>query len=147
MGRPDFNMVPAITADQAVNIVKASLPKVKAGKFWVWTAPRGDTKAKVALTFEGRIVSHVELNPATSDILASGQNVFDNQVSPDQNRAISKVREILPSLQVAAARMAPEGEWKVELALNNAVVAEIDVNGRDGSILTDWGASREATLF
>jgi hypothetical protein len=148
MGRPDTPMLtPVITAQQAVEVVKAALPKLAVGNFWVWTGPRGDTKAKVALILDGKIVSRMELNPATSEILAKGQDILVNQVSADPNQAVSKVRGIVPNLEVAAARMGKEGEWKVELTLNNAVVADIDVNSRDGSILTDWGASRESTLY
>ena len=148
MGRPDMPVLtPVITAQQAVEVVKAALPKLAVGNFWVWTGPRGDTKAKVALTIDGKIVSRMELNPATSEILAKGQDVFVNQVSADPNQAVSRVREVVPNLQVAAVRMGKEGQWKVELTLNSTVVADIDVNSRDGSILTDWGASRESTLY
>jgi hypothetical protein len=148
MGRPDIPILtPLITAQQAVEVVKATLPKLTVGNFWFWTGPRGDTKAKVALILDGKIVSRMELNPATGEILAKGQDVFINQVSADPNQAASKVREIVPNLQVSAARMGKEGEWKVELTFNNAVVADVDVNSRDGSILTDWGASRESTLY
>jgi hypothetical protein len=148
LGRADVPILtPVITAQQAVEVVKAALPKLVVGNFWVWTGPRGDTKAKVALTLDGKIVSRMELNPATSEILAKGQDIFVNQVSADANQAISRVREVVPNLQVSAARMGKEGQWKVELTLNSTVVADIDVNSRDGSILTDWGASKEATLY
>ena len=147
MRRPNFNVVPAITADQAVQVVKTSFSRLEVGRFWVLTGPAGDTKAKVALSLDGRIVSQVELSPSTGEILAKGEAIQTDVASPDPNRAASKVREALPNLQVAAARVTPEGEWSVELALNSAVVAEISVNGRDGSIITDWGASREATLY
>ena len=144
---PDFNLVPAITADQAVQIVKSEMHKLDVGKFWMWRGPRGDVKAKVALTLDGRIVSQLELNPSTDDILARGQGVFVTQSTADRDRAVSKVQEVVPNLQPVAARMTPDGEWKVELALGGAVVAEIDVNSRDGAVITDWGASREATLY
>ena len=128
-------------------MVKAALPRLAVGDFWVGTGPRGDTKAKVALTLDGKIVSRMELNPTTSDILARGQDIFVNQVSADPNQAVSRVKQAVPSLQVSAARMGKEGQWKVELTFNSAVVAEVDVNSRDGSILTDWGASKESTLY
>lgn len=147
-GKPDIPILtPLITAQQAVEIVKAALPTLAVGNFWVWTGPRGDTKAKVALTLDGKIVSRMELNPATGEILAKGQDIFVDQVTADPKHAVSKVQEVVPNLKVSAARMGKEGQWKVELILNSAVVADIDVNSRDGSILTDWGASRESTLY
>jgi hypothetical protein len=147
MRRPNVNFAPTISADQAVQVVKASFSRLEVGRFWVLTGPAGDTKAKIALSLDGRIVSQVELSPSTGEILAKGEDIQTDGVTADPNRAISRVREALPNLQVAAARRSPEGEWNVELALNSAVVAEVSVNGRDGSIITDWGASREATLY
>ena len=139
--------VPVILAEQAADAVTQALPKMTVGKYWVWTGKRGDTKAKVALTLDGNIVSRIELNPATGEILAKGQDIFANEVFIDKDKSINIVRQALPNLQVVAARLGKDGEWKVELALNKAVVAEVDVNSRDGTLLTDWGASREATLY
>jgi len=138
---------PGISAGQATEAVTQALPRMTVGRYWVWTGKRGDTKAKVALTFAGNIVSRIELNPATGEILAKGQEVFVQQVSIDKDKSIDMVRQAIPNLQVVAARLGKDGEWKVELALNKAVVAEVNVNTRDGSLLTDWGASREATLY
>jgi uncharacterized membrane protein YkoI len=140
-------LAPVITAEQAAEAVTQALPKMTVGKYWVWTGKRGDTKAKVALTLDGNIISGIELNPATGEILAKGQDVFANPVSIDKGKFINMVRQSLPNLQVIAARLDKDGEWKVELALNKTVVAEVDVNSRDGTLLTDWGASREATLY
>jgi len=138
---------PGISAGQATDAVTQALHKMTVGRYWVWTGKDGDTKAKVALTLDGSIVSRIELNPATGKILAKGQDVFANQVSIDKEKSINKVQQALPNLQVVAARFGRDGEWKVELALDKAVVAEVDVNSRDGTLLTDWGASREATLY
>ncbi|MGO9572673.1 MAG: hypothetical protein ACLP5H_34590 [Desulfomonilaceae bacterium] len=139
-------MTPVITAEQAVGVVTAALPKLATDKYWVRTGPRGDTKLNVALILDGKIVSRVELNPATGEILPKGQAIFVNHISADPDEAVNRVRQVIPNLQVAAARLGKEGEWKVELTLNRAVIADIDVHSRDSSILTDWGASREATL-
>jgi hypothetical protein len=146
-GRQELVLAPLVTAEQAVQVVRTALPKLEVGKFWIWEGPRGDAKSKVALTLDGRIVTRFELNPVTGEILANGQDVFVNQNSQDPNQAVAKARDAVRNLQAAAARMGPEGEWKVELILNSAAVAEVDVNSRDGSILTDWGSSREATLY
>jgi hypothetical protein len=138
---------PGISASQATEAVTQALPKMTVGRYWVWTGKKGDTKAKVALTLDGNIVSRIELNPANGEILAKGQEVSVTQVSVDKGNAINTVRQAIRNLQVVAARLGKDGEWKVELSLNKAVVAEVDVNSRDGSLLTDWGASREATLY
>ncbi len=90
-------MAPLITAEQAIEVVKAVLPKLAVGKFWVWTGPRGDTKAKVALILGGKVVSRVELNPVTGEILAKGQDIFVNQVAADPNQALNRVREMFPT--------------------------------------------------
>lgn len=143
--RPLFT--PVITADQAVGMVTAALPKLAVGKYWVKTGPRGDKKMNVALILDDRIVSRVELNPATGEIMPKGQRIFVEQVSADPEQAVSRVRQAMPNLQVSSARLGKDGEWKVELTLNRGVVAEINVHSGDGSILTDWGASRDATLY
>jgi hypothetical protein len=103
-------LTPTISAEQAVDAVKAALPKVAVGKYWVWTGPGGDTKAKVALTLDGNIVSRIELNPATGEILAIGQDTFGNQVSTEQKHAVNTVQQAIPALLVAAARLGRDGE-------------------------------------
>jgi hypothetical protein len=142
--RPLFT--PTVTAEQAVSIVKDVLPKLAAGKYWVKTGPKGDKKVNVALILEGKIVSKVELNPATGEIMPKGQRIFAEQVSANPEQAVDRVRQAIPNLEVATARLGKDGEWKVELTLKKGVIADINIHSGDGSILTDWGASRESTL-
>ncbi len=102
-GRRDIPVAaPVISAEQATEAVTQALPKMTVGRFWVWTGKKGDTKAKVALTLDSNIVSRIELNPATGEILAKGQDVFTNQVSIDKDKSVNTVRQALPNLQVVA---------------------------------------------
>ena len=140
-------LTPVITAEQAVGVVTAAFPKLAVGKYWGWRGPAGDRKMNVALILDDRIVSRVELNPATGEIMAKGQRIFVDQISATPEQAISRVRKAMPNLQVSSARLGKNGEWKVELTLNRGVVAEINVHSGDGSILTDWRATREWTLY
>lgn len=142
--RPLFT--PTVTAEQAVGIVKDALPKLAAGKYWVKTGPRGDKKMNVALILDGKIVSKVEVNPTTGEIMPKGQRILVEKVTADPEQVVNRVRQAIPKLEVTAARLGKDGEWKVGLALKRGVVAEINVHSGDGSILTDWGASKEATL-
>ena len=57
------------------------------------------------------------------------------------------VQQALPNLEVASVGLGKDGEWKVDLTLKKAVVASMNVHGGDGSILPDWKAERDATLY
>jgi hypothetical protein len=47
----------------------------------------------------------------------------------------------------AGAWLGPEGQWKVPLVYQGAIISELEVNSRDAAILPDCGASRDVSLF
>jgi|UniRef100_A0A7C3SLA6 hypothetical protein len=134
---------PRITAEQAQEAVKAALPRLRAGKAWVKEGKWGDKKLEVALLLEDKVVGRLRLNPVSGDILPKGFKPQERQttISPDQARAV--VSQALPLLQVGAARLAKNGNWKLELTWKGSAVADITVNGQDGTILTDWKAAKD----
>jgi len=138
---------PTITAEQAISSVKAALPGLAVGKSFVKTGQRGEKKLEVTLVLDGKIVSRVKLNPATGAILPKGQEVLVQAVSASQDQAVKIVQEAIPKLEVASVRLGKQGEWIVDLTLNKAVVASMGVHGGNGSILPDWKASRDATVY
>ena len=138
---------PAITAEQAISSVKAALPGLTVGKSIVKTGQRGEKKLEVTLVLDGKIVSRVKLNPATGEIMPKGQDVVVQEVLASQGQAAKIVQEAIPKLEVASVRLGKQGEWVVDLTLNKAVVASMSVHGGNGSILPDWKASRDATLY
>jgi hypothetical protein len=138
---------PTITAEQAISSVKAALPGLTVGKSFVKTGQRGEKKLEVTLVLDGKIVSRVKLNPATGAILPKGQDVIVQEVLASQGQAAKVVQEAIPKLEVASVRLGKQGEWIVDLTLNKAVVASMGVHGGNGSILPDWKASRDATLY
>ena len=138
---------PTITAEQAISSVKAALPGLTVGKSIVKTGQRGEKKLEVTLVLDGKIVSRVRLNPATGEIMTKGQDVTVQEVLASQGQTAKIVEEAIPKLEVASVRLGKQGEWIVDLTLNKVVVASISVHGGDGSILPDWKASRDATLY
>jgi uncharacterized membrane protein YkoI len=138
---------PTITAEQAISSVKAALPGLTVGKSFVKTGQRGEKKLEVTLVLDGKIVSRVKLNPATGAIMPKGQDVLVQEVLASQGQAAKVVQEAIPKLEVASVRLGKQGEWIVDLTLNKAVVASMGVHGGNGSILPDWKASRDATLY
>lgn len=138
---------PTITAEQAISSVKAALPGLTVGKSIVKTGQRGEKKLEVTLVLDGKIVSRVKLNPATGEIMPKGQDVIVQEVLASQGQAVKIVQEAIPKLEVASVRLGKQGEWIVDLTLNKAVVASMSVHGGNGSILPDWKASRDATLY
>jgi uncharacterized membrane protein YkoI len=138
---------PAITAEQAISSVKAALPGLTVGKSIVKTGPSGEKKLEVTLVLDGKIVSRVKLNPATGEIMTKGQDVMVQEVLASPAQAAKIVQEAIPKLEVASVRLGKQGEWIVDLTLNKAVVASMGVHGGNGSILPDWKASRDATLY
>ena len=138
---------PTITAEQAISLVKAALPGLTVGKSIVKTGQRGEKKLEVTLVLDGKIVSRVKLNPATGAIMPKGQDVIVQEVLASQGQAAKIVQEAIPKLEVASVRLGKQGEWIVDLTLNKAVVASMGVHGGNGSILPDWKASRDATLY
>jgi len=149
-------ITPTITAEQAITTVKAALPKLTTGKCFVKTGKRGEKNLEVALVLDGKIVSKVRLNPAnasgtlklaTGEILSKGQKVIVTQVLASQDQAVKIVQQAIPNLEVASVQLGKQGEWKVDLTLKKAVVADIKVHSGDGSILPDWKASRDVAMY
>jgi hypothetical protein len=138
---------PTMTAEQAISAVKAAIPKVTVGKSFVKTGKRGEKKLEVTLVLDGKIVSRVRLNPGTGEIMPKGQEVLAQEVSAAPEQAVKIVQQALPNLEVASVKLGKHGEWKVDLTLKKAVVASMSVHGGDGSILPDWKAERDATLY
>jgi hypothetical protein len=134
---------PKISAEQAVAAVKAVLPKISAGKAFVKEGKRGDKKLEVPLVLDSKIVARMQLNPATGEILSKGLKPQSQQVAVTLEQAQTVVQQALPNLQAGAARLSKDGQWKVDMTLKGAAVADISVNGQDGSILADWKASKD----
>jgi hypothetical protein len=140
-------MPPVITAEQAKTTVTAALPKLTPGKPFTKTGKQGDIKLEVPLTLENNIVARVRLNPATGEILTKGQRVFIQKLTVTPEQASQTVQGVVRDLQTGAPRLGKQGEWKVPLLYKGAVVSEISVHGQNGSILPDWKASKDATMF
>ena len=138
---------PVVTAEQAKSTVSAAIPKLSVGKPFTKQGKQGDIKLEVPLSLEGKIVAKVRLNPATGEILTKGQKGFVQKLSVTPEQAVKVVQGIINEVQVGAAWLGKQGEWKVPLLYKGAIVAEIGVHGQDGSILPDWKASKDATMF
>lgn len=138
---------PAITAEQAISSVRAALPELTVGKSIIKTGQRGEKKLEVTLVLGGKIVSRVKLNPATGEIMMKGQEVMVQEVLASQDQAAKIVQDAIPKLEVASVRLGKHGEWIVDLTLNKAVVASMSVHGGNGSILPDWKATKDASLY
>jgi hypothetical protein len=138
---------PVITAEQAKGTVSAALPKLAVGKPFTKQGQQGDIKLEVPLSLEGKIVAKVRLNPATGEILTKGQRGLVQKLSVTPEQAVKAVQGVVNELQVGAAWLGKQGEWKVPLLYKGAIIAEISVHGQDGSILPDWKASKDATMF
>jgi hypothetical protein len=138
---------PVITAEQAKATVSAAIPKLSVGKPFTKQGKQGDIKFEVPLSLEGKIVAKVRLNPATGEILTKGQNPFVQKLSVTPEQGTKAVEGMVKDLQVGPSWLGKQGEWKVPLLYKGAIVAEIGVHGQDGSILPDWKASKDATMF
>jgi len=138
---------PVITAEQAKATVSAAISKLSVGKPFTKQGKQGDIKFEVPLSLEGKIVAKVRLNPATGEILTKGQNPFVQKLSVTPEQGTKAVEGMVKDLQVGPSWLGKQGEWKVPLLYKGAIVAEMGVHGQDGSILPDWKASKDATMF
>jgi hypothetical protein len=138
---------PVVTAEQAKANVSAAIPKLSVGKPFTKQGKQGDIKLEVPLSLEGKIVAKVRVNPATGEILTKGQKGFVQKLSVTPEQAAKAVQGVVNEVQVGAAWLGKQGEWKVPLLYKGAIVAEMGVHGQDGSILPDWKASKDATMF
>jgi len=138
---------PVITADQAKSAVSAALPNLSVGKPFTKQGKQGDINLEVPLLLGEKIVAKVRLNPATGEMLLKGQKAFVQKLSVTPEQAAKTVQGMLAGAQAGAAWLGKQGEWKVPLLYRGAVVAEIGVHGQDGTILPDWKASKDATMF
>jgi hypothetical protein len=138
---------PVITADQAKAVVNAAIPNLSLGKPFTKQGKQGDIKLEVPLVFEGKIVGKVRLNPMTGEILTKGQKFQAPKLSVSPEEAAKTVQIVLPKLQVGPAWLGKSGEWKVPLLYQGAIIVEIGVHGQNGSVLPDWKASKDATMY
>ncbi len=138
---------PVITAEQAKATVTAALPKLAVGKPYSKTGKQGDIKLEVPLTLENKIVARVRVNPATGEILTKGQRVQIQKLSVTPEQASQAVAGLVKEFQTGAPWLGKQGEWKVPLLYKGAVVSDISVHGQNGTILPDWKASKDATMF
>jgi len=138
---------PVITADQAKSTVSSAISKLSVGQPFTKQGKQGDIKLEVPLMLEGKIVAKMRMNPATGEILIKGQNPFIQKLSVTREQAAQTVQGIVKDLQVGPPWLGKQGEWKVPLLYKGAVVAEMGVHGQNGSILPDWKASKDATMF
>jgi hypothetical protein len=138
---------PVVTADQAKATVTAALPKLSLGKPYTKQGKQGDIKLEIPLLGEGKIVGRVHLNPLTGEILTKGQRIQAPRLSVSPDEAVKTVQAVLPKLQVGAAWLGKGGEWKIPLLYQGAIIAEMSVHGQNGSLLPDWKASKDATMF
>jgi len=138
---------PVITADQAKATVTAVVSKLSLGKPYTKQGKQGDIKLEIPLMVEGKVVGRVRLNPLTGEILTKGQKIQAPKLSVSPDEAVKTVQMVLPKLQVGPAWLGKSGEWKVPMLYQGAIIVEIGVHGQDGSILPDWKASKDATMF
>jgi hypothetical protein len=142
-----YQIPPQINADDAAASVRSALTKLSVGKGWTKPGKRGEVKLEVPLLLADQIVARVALNPATGEIMAKKQGLQVQKISVTPEQAIKTVQELIPHLEVGSPRLGKSGEWKVPLIFKGNTVAEIAVHGKDGSILPDWKASKDATMF
>jgi len=138
---------PVVTADQAKATVMSAVPNLSLGKPYTKQGKQGDIKLEVPLQVEGKIVGRVRLNPLTGEILTKGQKIQAPKLSVSPDEAAKTVQTVLPKLQIGAAWLGKHGEWKVPLLYKGAIIAEMNVHGQNGSLLPDWKASKDATMF
>lgn len=138
---------PVITAEQAKATVSAAIPKLAVGKPFTKQGKQGDIKLEVPLALDGKIVAKVRLNPATGEILTKGQRGFVQKLSVTPEQAVKTVQGVINEVQVGAAWLGKQGEWKIPLLYKGAIIAEMSIHGQNGSILPDWKASKDATMF
>lgn len=138
---------PVITAEQAKATVGAAIPKLTVGKPFTKQGKQGDIKLEVPLSLDGKIVAKVRLNPATGEILTKGQKTFVQKLTVTPEQAVKAVQGVVNEMQVGAAWLGKQGEWKVPLLYKGAIIAEMNVHGQNGSILPDWKAARDTAIF
>lgn len=138
---------PTVTAEQAKATVAAALPKLSLGKPYTKQGKEGDIKLEIPLRVEEKVVGRVHLNPLTGEILTKGQRIQAPRLSVSPEDALKTVQAVLPQLQVGAAWLGKEGEWKIPLLYKGAIIAEMNVHGQNGALLPDWKASKDATMF
>jgi len=69
------------------------------------------------------------------------------EVTASKEQAVKIVEQAIPNLDVASVSLGKQAEWKVDLTLKKMIIATINVHSGDGSILPDWKASRDASMY
>ncbi len=138
---------PRINAEDAAASVRSALTKLSVGKGWTKPGKKGEVKLEVPLLLADKIVARVALNPSTGEIMTKKQGLQLRKISITPEQAVKTVQELIPRLEVGPPQPGKGGEWKVPLLFKGNAVAEMAVHGKDGSILPDWKASKDAAMF
>ena len=142
-----YQIPPTVTAEQAKAAVTGALPQLSLGKPFTKQGKRGNISLEIPLMWQDKVVGRVRLNPLTGEVLVKGQRAEAQKLSVSPEQATAAAQKILPNLQVGSAWLGKQGEWKVPLLYQGAVVTEMSVHGQNGSILPDFKAARDATMF
>jgi len=135
-----FLTQPVITAAQATAAASAAITKLTLGKLYTKQGAQ-EVLLEAPLQLDASIVGRVRLNPSNGEILTKGQRGMAQQVSVTPEEAGKALLAILPKIQVGGgAWWGREGNWKVPLVYQGAIISELEVNSRDAAIMPDRGA-------
>lgn len=126
---------PKITASDAINIVKKSLPYFKTGKTKVMEGKSGVKSINVELLLDNKVVAYIRVNPQTGEILPKGYRTYYPKVIITEESAKRNVDSILSKLQVGNPWLKVNKEWRVPIVLKNSIISEVSVDGLNGEIL------------
>lgn len=142
-----FVAQPVITATQATAAASAAITKRTLGKLYTKQGAQ-EVLLEAPLQLDASIVGRVRLNPSNGAILTKGQRAMAQQCSVNLDEAGKSLLAILPKIQVGGgAWLGREGQWKVPLVYQGAIISKLEVNSKDAAIVPDWGASRDVSLY
>ncbi len=134
---------------KALSIAEEVRNRLSIGKTWVAKCPSGETLIKVALIYEGSIVSTLEFSPLDGSVLPRGYHPRISSVEVSLRKVIRRAREVLRDLKVlkAAEYREPELCWVVPLAYEGKIVSHIKIYYDASGVLLDFPATQESMAY
>lgn len=126
---------PPLSASAAMEKVRLILPEITPGEGRPKYSKKNDAVMEIPLMHKEAVISIVRINPETGEIVPKGYRTWKSTIVVSQADCRKTVSRALQKISVGNPWQSVNGRWKVPLVLNGAVVAEVKVDGSDGTII------------
>lgn len=125
---------PRVTAREAMATADRALVEIATEPAVIRAEKRG-VSIQVPLSLRGSVVARIRVNPTSGAIMPAGYRVWTATAAVSAADAESTVRAALGVMRAGNPAQTANARWRVPLVLDDAVVAQVLVDGVSGTVL------------